>query len=370
MFMKWLMVSLFPDKRNKREKWRCMMVIVMCGILMPTSGCTLLSDEEQEEVLPTITSPTISKKPEYIVEQADWISTISASGKVMSEQEEILFFQLDNKSIKEVLVKNGDTVKAGQTLLVLDTVDFERELVRKKLDERKLEVDMKAVLRKKDEMDPAQFEEEKRLFEQSRQFVRDLQNDIAKATIKAPFDGIVVNLMEKKGNMSKKNNPVITIANTARLAVALDVPKEDLQKVVPGMDVELSINSVDQKLKGKVKTLPAPSPSGNNQSETNANGYSMSEQDRIDRYVIVELSKKLPANVTRGLPLGATIIIQKRNNVMHIPPSALRTSGPRTYVQVVEKDRKFEVDVEVGERDATKVEIKKGLTPGQKVVGH
>ncbi|MDU2242948.1 MAG: efflux transporter periplasmic adaptor subunit, partial [Paenibacillus sp.] len=41
-----------------------------------------------------------------------------------------------------------------------------------------------------------------------------------------------------------------------------------------------------------------------------------------------------------------------------------------TYVQVVEEDgTKREADVEVGMQTSTDVEIVKGLTPGQKVVG-
>ena len=38
--------------------------------------------------------------------------------------------------------------------------------------------------------------------------------------------------------------------------------------------------------------------------------------------------------MTRGTPLSANVIINRKENAIVIPPSALRTIGSRTYVQV------------------------------------
>lgn len=373
MFMKWSTENSSHKAVDKRKKWRRSALILMCGVMMLTSACSLLPDEEQEETLPTITPPAISKKPEYDVMKGEWISDVKATGKVMSEQEETFFFTLDNKPVKDVKVKNGDNVKAGQVLAVLDVEEMQRDLRSKRRELRKLEVKMKETLRQKDEMDPILFEDEQIAYEEALEKIAEVENDIAKGLVTAPFAGTVVNVAAKKGNMTKKYDPVATIANTSRLVVTVDVPKDDLKKIAPGMDVELSINSTGKILKGKVKALPAPTSDkdngGNNNNNNNPGGGNMPEQDRIDKYVTVTLNDKLPSTVTRGSMLGATIITKKRSNVVYIPPSALRTLGARTYVQVVDDNGKREVDVEIGEQDATRLEIKKGLEPGQKVVG-
>jgi macrolide-specific efflux system membrane fusion protein len=65
-----------------------------------------------------------------------------------------------------------------------------------------------------------------------------------------------------------------------------------------------------------------------------------------------------------------SIITQKKDKAILIPLAALRTYSGRNYVQVVDNQgNKKEVDVELGQQTATDVEIVKGLTPGQKVVG-
>lgn len=369
MFMKWSTENSSRNGVDKRKKWRRSALILMCGVMMLTSACSLLPDEEQEETLPAITPPAISKKPEYEVMKGEWISDVKTTGKVMSEQEETFFFTLDNKPIKDVLVKNGDNVKAGQVLAVLDVEEMQRDLRAKRRELRKLEVKMKETLRQKEEMDPILFEDEQIAYEEALEKIAEVENDIAKGSVKAPFAGTVVNVAAKKGNMTKKYDPVATIANTSKLVVTLDVPKDDLKKIAPGMEVELSINSTGKIIKGKVKALPAPTSDKDNGGNNNPGGGNMPEQDRIDKYVTVSLNEKLPSTVNRGSMLGATIITKKRSNVVYIPPSALRTLGARTYVQVVDENGKREVDVEIGEQDATRVEIKKGLEPGQKVVG-
>ncbi|BFH12921.1 efflux RND transporter periplasmic adaptor subunit [Paenibacillus melissococcoides] len=360
MFMKW---STEDSSPRRGRKWRRAALALMCGMLLFTSACSLLPDEEEEEVLPTITPPSVSKKPEYEVVRKDMIVPVSMTGKLMSDQEDILFFTLDNKPIKDIYVKNGDSVKKGQVIAELDVDDLKKDLRQKRLQLRAEEVKMKETLRKKDEMDPVEFEEAQILFEQKQQELADLQTDIDKATLTAPFTGTIVSLTAKKGAMSKKYDPVAIVADTTRLTVAAQPSKDDLKKITPGMEAEVSINSVEGVIKGKVKALPLPS------NDNNGGGQGeQPEQDRIDKYMTIEV-EKLPKGVTRGTMLSVTVVTNKIKDALVIPPSALRTIGSRTYVQVVDENGKREVDVEVGVQRPTEIQIIAGLEPGQKVVG-
>ncbi|WP_042228467.1 efflux RND transporter periplasmic adaptor subunit [Paenibacillus popilliae] len=360
MFMKW---STEDSSPRSARKWRRAALLMMCGMLLFTSACSLLPDEEKEEVLPTITPPTVSKKPEYEVVREELRAVATMTGKLMSDQEDILFFTLDNKPIKNIYVKNGDSVKKGQVIAELDVDDLQKELRKNRLQLRAEEVKMKETLRKKDEMDPVEFEEAQILFEQKKQELADLQTDIDKATLTAPFTGTIVSLKAKKGAMSKKYDPVVIVADTSRLTVAAQPSKDDLKRITPGMEAEVSINSVDGVIKGKVKALPLPS----NDNEGGGEG-NQPEQDRIDKYMTIEV-EKMPKGVTRGTMLSVTVVTNKIKDAIVIPPSALRTIGSRTYVQVADENGKREVDVEVGMQTPTKIEIKAGLEPGQKVVG-
>lgn len=368
MFMKWRTADLSSKgaapKRGKRAA-----LIVLSAIMAATmSGCSLLPAESEEEVLPPITPPTISKKPEYEVRTETLEKKVSGSGKMMSQREEKVYFTLDGMHIKELNVKPGDKVKKGQLLAVLDVESVEKEIRAKNLQIRKSEVQMKETLRKRDEMDPVEFEESTIAFEELRQELADLEEQLGKATLTAPFGGTIIAVQVEKGAAVKAYDPIATIADTSNLVVAATFAKEDLEKFSAGMKAEVDINGAG-KVAGKIKVMPVAEASGSGSSGGTGEGGTPPAKESLDQFVIVTLAK-MPKGVERGTPLTVSIVTQRTENAIVIPVSALRSIGSRTYVQVIESDgSKREVDVEVGQQTSTDVEILKGLTVGQKVVG-
>jgi len=59
----------------------------------------------------------------------------------------------------------------------------------------------------------------------------------------------------------------------------------------------------------------------------------------------------------------------RREDTLVIPSAALRESRGRAYVRVMEDEVRREVDVRVGVRGATRVEILEGLSAGDVVIG-
>ncbi|WP_042159866.1 efflux RND transporter periplasmic adaptor subunit [Paenibacillus gorillae] len=360
MSMKWWTGSLF--KRSA--------IIMLSASIMLTSGCSLLPKESEEEVLPSIAPPQIAKKPEYEVTTTTLLSTVQVVGKLISMQEETLFFTLGEKHLKELNVKVGDKIEKGKVIGVLDVDLMQRDLRNERLAFKREENAMKDTLRQKDEMDPIEFEEKMIAFEEKKQKISDLAEEINKATLVAPFSGTVVTLKVKKGDMIKAYDPIIVIADTSKLTAAAKLSKEDFAKIAVGMPISVEINNAG-KFTGTVKTMPIVSDDQNNGGNGGGGGGNPNgqpEQERPEDFMLVEI-KDMPKNLNRGTPLSITVITKRKENVIVIPPSTLRTLGPRTYVQVVDSEGKREVDVEIGQQTPTQIEIVAGLKPGQKVVG-
>jgi len=370
MFTKWWTGDSFIH----RKSGKAVLAGLLCLSLAVTSGCSLLPKEEEEEALPTINPPKLSKKPEYTVKTDTLITRVRGSGKMMSSREEDVFFTEDNKRIKEVYVKAGDQVTKGQLIAELDVSELESQLRQKRLQARSDELKMIEKLRGTEEKTAEQMEQDRIDFELKRQDLVKLEESIAKAKITAPFDGTVAMVYHKRGEMSKAYDAIATVADLSALTVAATISAEDLKKVAPGMEVEVDINALGQH-KGTVKQLPNPK-KNNNQGGDPFGGFygpggnpQEKPQDSIDNYMVVEL-EKVPEKVARGTPLSVSVIVQKKEKAVVIPLAALRSITGRNYVQVVdEKGNKREVDVELGLQTSTDVEIVKGLTPGQKVVG-
>ncbi|WP_284638797.1 efflux RND transporter periplasmic adaptor subunit [Paenibacillus silviterrae] len=370
MYSRWWMENSFRNaKRRSSGRSRVLMLMTLVAVLAVTGGCSVLPKEEEEEVLPAVTAPKISKKPEYPVKTETLESKVRGSGRLMATVEEDLYFTDEtSRRIKNLYVKTGDPVEKGQLIAELDVTELESQVKQKRLQTRKDELQMIETLRKADELSAEQLEQAKIDFELKREELAKLERTIAGAKLTAPYSGTIVNVHMKKGDSAKAYDVIATIADLSQLTVAATIGNEDLKKISVGMEAVVDINGAGQH-KGKVLTLPVPK-SQDDQGGGFPGGSGGSRQpDSIDNYLIVQLDP-FPQGLNRGTPLSVSIITQRKENAVTIPLAALRSYAGRNYVQVVDAEgNKREVDVELGQQTSTDVEIVKGLTPGQKVVG-
>jgi len=367
MFMKWWT----GDSKRPNRTARVAFAVGLAAVLAATSGCSLLPKEAEEEVLPTITPPKLSQKPTYDVRIERMERKVQGIGKIMSMREENLFFTSSGEAgggsfrIKEVYVESGQTVEPGALIAELDVADKERELRRARLEFRQEELKMIEILRKADEYEPDELEQLKVDFELKRTTIVELEETIANAKLTAPFGGSIVSLKKKAGDTAAAYDTVAVLADLSELAVAADFTLDDLNDIAVGMDAIVSISAAGEH-KGKVERLPTAEEDDRN-GGGNPNGQP--KEDSVDNYLLVEL-ESWPEGVTRGTPLSVTVITDRIDQAVVIPPAALRSYNGRSYVQVVDAEgNKAEVDVEVGMQTSTQVQILKGLEPGQKVVG-
>lgn len=373
MFTKWSTGSSNPVRRTLRFG----AALAVSASLALTSACSLLPAEDIEEELPTITPPRLSEKPTYTVTRETMEAKVQAIGKLMSEREESLFFAggeevaTGDLRVKEIHVESGESVTAGQLLMELDVTEKVRELRRAELEFRKEELAMIEILRKANEYSPEELEQYKIEFELKRTSLTELREVIADAQLTAPYDGTIVSVNVERGATVEAYDTVAVIADLSQLVVTADFSADALREIAVGMETTVDISSAGTH-KGKVERLPTKT----DEDPNNGGGFpgypgggQEPEQDSVDNYLLVELDA-FPEGVTRGTPLSVTVITNRKENVTVIPPATLRSYNGRSYVQVVdEQGNKREVDVEVGMRTATQVEVLKGLEPGQKVVG-
>ncbi|WP_317617285.1 efflux RND transporter periplasmic adaptor subunit [Paenibacillus elgii] len=366
MYSKWWMENLSVVKKTGRP----LLLVCIAASLALSSGCSLLPKEDEEEALPAITPPQLSKKPEYTVKTETLVFDVPLSGKLMSTVEEDLYFTDDaNRRIKSLPVKTGDKVEQGQVIAELDVTEQENKLRQKRLQTRQDELSMIEKLRKADETGPEQLERDKIEFELKKEEVTTLEKTIAGARLTAPYAGTIISVYMKKGDSAKAYDAVATIADLSQLTVAATISADSLSKVAVGMEAEADINGVG-KVKGKVSKLPSPKAANNGNGDGGfPGGGQQKKPDSIENYMLIQLDQ-FPEGLSHGTPLGVKIITQRKENAITIPPAALRSYAGRNYVQVVDdKGNKREVDVEIGLQTSTAVEIVKGLTAGQKVVG-
>lgn len=356
MSIKWRMAGL-NRKKNKVRLTACMLMAI-AGILL-LGGCTILPQEEEQEALPQIRVPKISQKPEYPVQKKTLELKATGSGKLLSEQEENLFFETDNRRITDVYVQAGDKVKQGQLLAELDPGDLDSQIRRKEIDIEKTELDLKDAMRSDAaNTDDVILRKQQLDYELMKDELAELKEELNSLKLVAPYSGTIVSFTAEKGDLARAYEAIGRIADMSSLVVAVQFNTSDMDSIAPGMETIVDINAAGSQT-GKVRRLPvSDGQSGNG-----------SDEDSLDAYTLIDLPK-LPDGLGRDTPLSASVIVQRKKDVLTIPLAALRTQNDRHYVLVAgASGSKGEVDVEIGIQTSTDVEIIKGLEEGQKVVG-
>jgi hypothetical protein len=79
-------------------------------------------------------------------------------------------------------------------------------------------------------------------------------------------------------------------------------------------------------------------------------------------------TQPLPKDLELGMLGRVTVVLREKLGVLLVKSTAVRSAGPRQYVQVVQSGRKRDVDVEIGIMTPTETEIVKGLSEGDRVL--
>jgi macrolide-specific efflux system membrane fusion protein len=266
-------------------------------------------------------------------------------------------------SVTDVKAAVGDTVKKGDILATADTTSLERDL---KSAKASLSAARSQKTAAKTQYDDASGTDARRQawigyqnaisqYTQAQANVADLEDQIARATIKAPADGTVDAVAAVTG-ADLSSGPAITLSSGALQATA-DFTESDLPSLKTGQPATVTVDAIDATVQGKVTAI-APS------AASSSGGGSSSV---VTYAVTIELTSP-PASARPGMSAKASVTIAQATNVLAIPAVALNGSALGYTVLVVGADGSAESrDVTVGLVTSTEAEIKSGLQAGETV---
>ena len=154
-----------------------------------TAGCFLLPQEEEILAPPLVEPPEISYRTRTV--ELDTIERrVVVGGAIVYPTQIALQFGERSGRLKEVLVRLGDDVAAGQVLATLDTDTLRLDVERQRIRVRRAELGMERT----EALGADRFQQEMaRLDVQLERLALDqLETELAKSTLRSPIDGEVV----------------------------------------------------------------------------------------------------------------------------------------------------------------------------------
>ena len=319
---------------------------------MLLGACSALpgDDEDLPRELPPI--PLRSRAVTYPVEQIDLAVEVRGTAVVTPTREVELYFREPGRlTVLNVSVR--DEVQANQVLARLESADLEQEL-------RLAEMDLEIARLRNQAMAAGNLTRTERAInelELSKQEIRTdyLRDRVDAYVIRSPYDGVVKTVRGKVGELVQEYKTMIEVSDPTELELQMRVNIDEFERIIPGQPVLVEVN------RGSWAPGEVVAVSSRNQ----ATDPTLRRDEYIAHLALEDSSIELRAQAR----LTARVIVESRPQTLVIPAAGLREFRERTYVRVLEGELRREVDVRVGVRTDTQVEILTGLEPGQLVIG-
>lgn len=252
----------------------------------------------------------------------------------------------------QLLVEEGDQVKAGQVLARIDGERVRLETQRQLATVHKLENNYRRsqeLLAKK--LVSAEASDQIRFDLEAARASYDLANlELSYTHITAPMSGVIAQRMVKPGNLIALNAPVFRIVNTSHLEGVLNVPERESGRLKAGLPLRMWVDAVEGKVfEGKVDRV---SPVMDASSGT---------------FRVVCAFDNAP-ELRPGMFGRIEVVYDQRANALTIPRLALLEGENDPAVFVVRDNKAVRTPVTLGYSNGEIAEVLSGLKEGDAVV--
>jgi len=319
------------------------------------------------------------------VERGSIRSVISTNGKV----EPVQNFEAHapvNTTVRRLLVKEGDHVRKGQLLLLLDDSAARSQAARAQAQlivkaranrdaaQRSLEAfrrlqqkgaasagevkeaettlqraqaDLELLQQKqKDRYSKPEVEHVEAQRSEAQAAYSAAEDVLGKSNVAAPFDGVVYLLPVKQGGYVQAGDLLLQVADLSSVLVRAYVDEPDIGRLARGQKTEVTWDAMPGRMwEGSVATLP---------STVKLRGTRNIGETTI---ILDNHDFKLLPNTN----VEVTIVTAQHDHVLTIPREALRQDDSRPYVFQIVDERLHRHPVTVGASNLTKVEVSGGL---------
>ncbi|MCA0393093.1 MAG: efflux RND transporter periplasmic adaptor subunit [Proteobacteria bacterium] len=252
----------------------------------------------------------------------------------------------------QVLVEEGQHVKAGQVLVRLDADRARLQVAQSAAQLRKLEANYARARQLEaqqmvsaNDLDQLRFD-----LENARAVNRLADLELSYTQVTAPISGVIASRSIKPGNFVQINSPIFRIVDAGRLEATLNVPEREVAKLKPGQVVELTADA----LPGKRFT---------------------GEVDRVSPVVDtgtgtfrVVAAFEGNGELQPGMFGRLSINYDQRADALVLPRTALIEDGGEPSVYVIRDNVASRVALKLGYSEGAWVEVRDGLKAGDAVV--
>ena len=294
------------------------------------------------------------------VERGAIVATISSASTIEAERQVTVHAESTGRLV-DMTVEEGDTVKKGEVLARIRFDAQANSLVRANTSLDKARVDFERAERLYNEkvIGHEEYQRARNTLDIAQLDLTDRSREMRNTKVTAPFAGTITLRKVTAGAFVNNGAELFTIVDFSTLVARVFIPEKELDRVVVGQTAEVVGKAAKgRKGAGKVQRIAPTIDAGTG---------------------TVKVTISLPPELSGaqgflpGMYAEVTLTTDSRSDVTLVPKSAVVRDEEQTYVFTLEGDatsgfKGKRVRVETGLSDAERVELVKGLGPGEPVI--
>ncbi|MFQ5817653.1 MAG: efflux RND transporter periplasmic adaptor subunit [Terriglobia bacterium] len=293
--------------------------------------------------------------------------TIALPGSVEARTSSVLASEVAGLVV-ELRAREGKRVTKGQVLARLRTTALELELQGAQASHKEATARLKRAeknLERTRELYESKIFSQEQLDDQFYEYnawqgrcdqleaqIARIQHDIERATIRAPFAGVVVREHTEVGEWVAEGGPVVEILGLAELEIRVEVPERYFRNLRVGARARVTFEALPGRaVSGRVLSVIP-------QADAHARTFPVKVRVRNPQR---QIGVGMLAQVS--FPVGETYAARL------VPKDAIVTRGERTFIYLLNGDSTVsELAVETGSGVGSWIEVKGKVEPGQHVI--
>jgi multidrug efflux pump subunit AcrA (membrane-fusion protein) len=185
--------------------------------------------------------------------------------------------------------------------------------------------------------------------------IASIQQQIDSTRMLAPFDGTTVSIRAKTGDAVTSSKPVtVIIAKPGTALVRAQLDDGQVSSLAVGQSAQVVLGGTSASDTPVIATVTSVTPAAKDGSSFASANFAVQWPDTG--------APKL------GLPVGVNVTVQEKDDVLVLPIKAVRQTGDKQYVEVLDGNLRRLTNVQLGIRSADSVEVVSGLKEGQVVL--
>ena len=307
------------------------------------------------------------------------VQSVSYPGIVRGKNEVNIMPKVSAR-VTAIYMQPGDLVRAGQTIMTLDSSDFtaavrqaQAGVAQAEAGKRTSDVQLEVARNNYERMQKlyeagaissSALESAKSAFDSqnagsseaalnsAKAALATVQEALNKCNISSPINGVLGTINLDLGEMSSPQSAAAIVTDNAVLEVEVMVNENDISYIKQGSQVDILIRAVGiTRIKGKVQSIAT-----------------VADPSKRNFAVKVALPNQ-DGKIRSGMFAELTIDTINKQNVLCVPVNAVVPKGGSTMVYTVDKHNQARPeDVKTGIKNERYIEITQGLKAGQEVI--